>query len=171
VATSNHRARRSRPISLLLTASAVGAAVLGALLLSGGTYALWAQGSTVPNVTVSAGTLSLSASSSFTASLWQKLAPGETVRQSFTVSNTGTIPATISATAATGSGAFQVRLVTGACPASALSGPSATVVATALGTIAASSSMTVCLEVAVTTSAVPGDLSTFSVSLTGTQSH
>lgn len=140
-------------------------------MLSGGTYALWSQSRTVPTVTVTAGSLAITASSSFTATLWQTLIPGERVRQSFTVSNSGSVPAAVTATATTGATGFEVRLATGACPATDLTGASATTVAAALGTVAAHSTVAVCLEVALTAAASPGDQSAFSVALTGTQTH
>ena len=165
-----HRAKRhASPLSVLLTASAVAAALVGGVMASGGTFALWNGRQAAPVVAVASGTIKISATAGFTATQWGNLLPGETVRQQFTLANTGDAKVSISATATTGTSSFEVRLATGACGASALTGASATASATSLGTLAKTASTTVCLEVKLATSAQPGDSTSFSVALAATQ--
>jgi hypothetical protein len=138
-------------------------------MVSGGTYALWNGRQSVATVGVTSGTIALTAAPSFTASQWANLLPGETVRQAFTLANTGDVKIAVSATAVTGTTSFEVRLASGTCGLTALTGASATTSAKSLGTLATGASMTVCLEVKLATTASPGDTTSFSVAVTGAQ--
>jgi len=167
--SARHRASgHSRPLSLVLTASGIAAAVIGAVIVSGGTYALWSKSSTVAPATVSAGKLEFVTASSFDATQWSRLIQGESVRQSFTVTNSGDVKVALSATAVAASG-FEIRLAPGPCTTSALTGAPATTSANALGTLAKGANTTLCLEVALTNAATAGQQVAFTVSLAGTQ--
>jgi hypothetical protein len=168
---ARHRARSAGATlrSLGLTAGAIGAATALAVGLSGGSYALWSNGSSASAGAIAAGSASLSITSSVTPSLWSNLTPGESVRQPFTVTNTGTVPMTLSGSASIVSSAIEVRLASGACPGTALTATQASVSPTSLGTVAAGASVTVCLEARLATSAAPGASSAFTVTITGTQ--
>ena len=165
-----HRAsRRATPLSVLVTASAVAAALIGGVMASGATYAVWNGRQSAPVVAVASGTIAISATAGFTASQWSNLLPGETVRQQFTIANTGDAKVAVTASATTGTTSFEVRLASGTCGASALTGASATTTPKSLGTLSTGASATVCLEVKLATPAHPGDSTSFSVALSGTQ--
>lgn len=154
--------------SILATASAVSVAVLVAASLSAGSYALWADGITTTAGTVSTGNTDLSVSHTFSAAAWSNMIPGETVRQPFTVTNSGTVDHALSGSAIAATG-YEVRAVSGACPAVALGGSSATASPVSLGTLASGATITVCLEVALTAAALPGSTSAFTFTVAGTQ--
>jgi hypothetical protein len=154
---------------VLLAASAVAAALIGGVMASGSTFALWNSRQATPVAAVASGTIAITATAALTASHWGNMLPGETVRQQFTVANTGDARVAVSATATTGTASFEVRLAPGTCGTTALAGASATVAPQALGTLTTGSSTIVCLEVRLATTALPGDTSSFSVALTGTQ--
>ena len=166
-----HRAavRRVNLRALIGSAAAIAGASVVAVALSGGSYALWVDGNGVPAGTVQSGSIGLTTAESFTATSWSNMLVGESVRQSFTVTNTGTVPVTLGATA-TAHASFAIRLASGTCPASDLTGTPATTSATALGTLAAGATRTVCLQVTAVTGATAATSSTFSVVVTGTQS-
>ena len=169
---ARHRARRA-PSSfrgIVGTALAVAGAVVVAAAMSGGSYALWRDNSLIQAGTVQSGSIGLTVSGAPTAAAWSNLLAGETVRQTATVTNTGTVGVTLSGAATTGSTSYEVRLVRGACPASALSGIAASTSATALGVLAASAATLVCVEVKLLSTAAVGAAATISVTISGTQS-
>ena len=165
-----HRAAGSRVNlrALLGTSSALAAATVIAVGLSGGSSALWVDANAVPAGTVESGTIGLTTANSFTAASWSNMLAGESVRQPFTVTNTGTIPISLSATA-TANASFAIRLASGACPTADLSNTPATTSATALGTLAAGATVTVCLQVTAVAAATAGTSSAFTVTVTGAQ--
>ena len=144
-----------------------GASVL-AVGLSGGSYALWVDNNAVAAGTVESGSISLTTANSFTAASWSNMLAGESVRQPFTVTNTGTIPVTLSATAATNT-SFEIRVASGTCPAGSLTGTPASSSATALGTIAAGATRTLCLQVTAVSAATSATSSSFVVTIGGAQ--
>lgn len=165
-----HRAAASRVNlrALLGTSSALAAATVVAVGVSGGSYALWVDANAVPAGTVQSGSIGLTTASSFTAASWSNMLVGESVRQPFTVTNTGTVPVTLSATATVGS-SFAIRVAQNTCPGSDLTGTPASSSATALGTLAAGATTTVCLQVTAVTGATSATSSAFTVAVTGAQ--
>ncbi len=165
-----HRAavRRVNLRALIGTSAAFAGASVVAVALSGGSYAMWVDNFGVPAGTVQSGSIGLTTASSFTAANWSNLIAGESVRQPFTVTNTGTVPVSLSATA-TPSTSFAIRVATGTCPTSALTGTPASTSATALGTLAAGATATVCLEVSVLPAATAATSHAFIVTVAGTQ--
>ena len=165
-----HRAavRRLNLRALIASASAIAGATVVAVALSGGSYAMWVDNFGVPAGTVQSGSIGLSTASSFTAANWSNLIAGESVRQPFTVTNTGTVPVALSATA-TATTSFAIRVVRSACPTSALTGTPASSSATALGTLAAGATATVCLEVSLLPAATANTSSAFTVTVAGSQ--
>lgn len=151
------------------TALAVAAAIVIAVSLSGGSYALWTDGKTANAGSISAGSASLVIAQSIDISLWSNLTPGESVRQPFTVTNTGSVAMSLQGSATRANSAIEVRLTAGSCPATALTSTQATVSPTALGTLAVGATTTVCLEASLAAAAAPGATSSFSVTVTGTQ--
>ena len=166
-----HRAavRRVNLRALIGASAAIAGASVVAVALSGGSYAMWADNFGVPAGTVQSGTIGLTTAEAFTAANWSNMLVGESVRQQFTVTNTGTVAVTLSALA-TANPSFAIRLATGACTATVLTNTPATTSATALGTLAAGANRTVCLQVTAVAGATANTSSTFSVVVTGTQS-
>ena len=151
------------------TAGAVASAVVIAVAISGGSYALWVDADSASAGAVSTGSAKLSITQNVSSALWSNMLAGESVRQQFTVTNTGTVPLTLAGSAVTGTTNVQVRLATGTCPGTALPGTSATVTPTALGTLASGATRTVCLEVRLQAGAPIGTSSSVSVTIAGTQ--
>jgi hypothetical protein len=154
---------------MLGTASGVAAVVVGAVFASGGTYATWNDDSAVATKVVTSATLSIAATESFDDSLWTNMIVGETVRQQFTVTNTGDIPVHLTGHATTGFTAFEIRLASGACTTAPLTGTAATASTKTLPDLAAGDTTIVCAEVKLTPVANPGDVVTFTITMTGTQ--
>lgn len=166
-----HRARpRRAPLRALFGSSlAVGLATVVVVSVSGGTLALWSDTAAVGASPVQSGSAGLTITQSFAAASWSNLVAGESVRQPYTVTNTGTIPLALSATAAGAPTGFELRTASGTCPGTALAGTALGASATGLGTIAAGQSRTLCLEVRVTAAAAPGVSAPFTVTLAGLQ--
>lgn len=151
------------------TALALAAAIFVAVSITGGSYALWSDGKTADAGTIAAGSASLSITESLNLSLWSNLTPSESVRQSFTVTNTGAVPMSLQGSATRANSSIEVRLATGVCPGTPLTSTQATVSPTALGTLAVGATTSVCLEVTLAAAAAPGATSSFSVTVDGTQ--
>ena len=145
------------------------AAVVLAVGVSAGSLAMWVNTGTVSAGSVDSATIGLTASSSFTSASWSNMLVGETVRQPFTLTNTGTVDLALTATATSTTG-FEIRVASGACSVQ-LTGPAATPSATTLAPLAAGASATVCLEVALVSGAVAASQSPFVVTITGDQVH
>jgi hypothetical protein len=169
---ARHRApvRRTLLRALIGTSTAFAGATAIAVGLSGGSLALWTDGQATPAGTVTSGTIGLSITQSFNSTLWSNRLVGETVRQQFTMTNTGDVAMTLSAAATSSAAGFEVRVVRATCGATALTGASATVTPTALGTLSVGSTATFCLELAVVSGASAATSTSFSLNVTGTQS-
>lgn len=154
--------------SMLSASAAVGAGTILAVLISGSTYALWADAGTIDAGTVESGSMMITTAENFNDAAFTNLLVGERVRQTFTVTNTGKSQAVLTGTA-TASSAFEVRLASGACGATALAGNSATVSATSLGTLAPGATQSYCLEVLVAASAQPGNSAPIVATITAGQ--
>ncbi|MGV8969687.1 MAG: TasA family protein [Microbacteriaceae bacterium] len=166
-----HRVSRNSRLSMhgfLASAAAVGAGTLAAVVLSGGTYALWSDNSVSNANTVTSGSLTLTSVQNFNDSLWQNMLVGESVRQAFTVINTGTTAANLSGSAVAGSAGHEVRLSRGACGV-ALAGTAATVSPTALMSLSPGQTATICVQVSLTAAATAGSQSPFTVTITADQ--
>lgn len=151
------------------TILAVFSAIVIAISITGGSYALWTDGKTATGGTIAAGNASLTITQSLNVSLWNNLTPGESVRQAFTVTNAGSVPMSLAGSATRANASVEIRLASGACPATALTSTQATASPTALGTVAIGATMTVCLEVTLAAAAAPGATSTLGVTIDGTQ--
>lgn len=151
------------------TILAVFSAIVIAISITGGSYALWNDGRTANGGSITAGSASLSITQSLDSALWSNLAPSESVRQSFTVTNTGAVPMSLQGSATRANASVEIRLAPGACPGTALTSTQATTAPTALGTLAIGATATVCLQVTLAATATVGSTSTFTVSIDGTQ--
>ncbi|QEO10531.1 hypothetical protein [Protaetiibacter larvae] len=169
---ARHRAPR-RPLDtargLLGTAAAVAGTTITVVALSSGSLASWVDSATVTPGVVSTGSAELDVTASFTAANWSNLLVGESVRQSFTVTNLGDVPFTLSATGTSTAAGYELRTAPGACPGTALGGASITTTAASLGTLAAGATTTACLEVRLVAGAAAGSTSAVNVTVTGTQ--
>lgn len=167
---SKHVARRRIPLrALFATASVMAAAIFVAAGVSAGSLAMWVDNGSVNPGTVQSGSIGLTAASSFTATNWSNMLVGESVRQPFTLTNTGTVDLWLTATATSTTG-FEIRVASGACGAQ-LTGTAASAAPTTLTTLAAGATATVCLEVALVSGAAPASQSAFVVTVTGDQVH
>lgn len=167
-----HRAPAPRSLTRALVVTSTGVACATAMVvgLSGGSLALWTDGAPVPAGTVTSGTIGISVANAFDSALWSNRLVGETVRQQFTVTNTGDVAVTLSGSATAAAAGFEVRVVRASCGATPLTGASATVSPTALGTLAVGATATMCLELAVVSGASVATSSAFSLTVTGIQS-
>ena len=138
-----------------------------AVATSGVTFALWKDTAPISAGTVTSATLTLTAATSVDGSLWTNLLVGEKKRQTFTVTNTGNVRQNLSATATAAPG-FEVRLDRSACTAD-LTGTAATQQSTALATLAAGATATVCAEVSVVTGAQPNARAPIAIVVLGSQ--
>lgn len=155
--------------SVIGTSGVVAGAIVVAVAISGGSYALWVDSDTANAGSIASGSASLSITQNVNAALWSNMLAGESVRQQFTVTNTGTVALTLAGSAVTGTTDVQARFASGTCPVSAIGGTSATVSPTALGSIAAGATRTICLEVSLQAAAPVGTSSSVALTIAGTQ--
>lgn len=168
-----HRARRRPSLRLrgiVGTTLALAGTTTVAVALSGGSYAMWMGQSSFSGGTVQSGTAALQITQSFSAAAWSNLLAGESVRQSFTVKNTGDVRLAVAASGTTQSAPYELRVTTGTCGTTPLTGTSITSTPASLGNLAAGATTTVCLEVKLSSAGTAGSTSTVGVTLTGTQS-
>lgn len=166
-------ARRGRSLRIRSLAGGsltVAGAMAVAVVLSGGTSALWAASNPLSGGVVTAGNASLRLTQSFDPALWSRLLAGESVRQQFSLANDGLVPLALSAAGATESSSYELRVANGACPPEAMAGESITVEPASLGVLEAGATARMCLEVRLGSSATAGSSSSVSVTVTGSQS-
>lgn len=172
-----HRATTApRPVirgMLASTAAIAGASVIAAFA-AGGTYALWNGARSIPNATITTGTMGLTVNGASSAAVdgtaWAKLLPGDVVSQQVTVKNTGNVSGIVTAVTTGGFGPLLVHLKKGACGAT-ISGASSTVSPTNLGVFTASEQSLVCVQVTMPASAPSGAQGTnqsFTITFTST---
>jgi hypothetical protein len=157
-----------KPRSIFAAALSIAAGIVVAIGMSGGSYALWNGTATISSQTVTSGSASLTIGSAFVQSQWSNLLVGESARQNFTVTNSGTVPLALVATGTTATSTFEVRVASGAC-STALTGATVTSTPKSLGTLAVGATATQCVEVKLVSGATAGSSSAFSVTVTGTQ--
>lgn len=157
--------------AVLGTTAAVAASVVIAVAATEGSLALWAQAVTVEAGSVQTGSPGLDIEAAFTAASWSNLLVGESVRQPFTITNTGDVPFELTASGTVQNAAFELRAVRGACPSTQLSGSSIVTTPADLGVLAAGATTTACLEVRLGAAATPGITSTVLVTIDGTQTQ
>lgn len=178
-------ARASRLRALVTSTLTTGLAVLIGVSGAGGTYAWLTASATAPGATVQAGTLTLQINGAASAALgtWEAT-PNTPQVKSFTITNTGNAPASLTgAIAATTTPALTpyatARLTNVANPAACVPGLGGAQGAlngyttAAFDTIAAGTTRTYCLEVGLaagTPVSVSGQSLNFSLTVTGTQS-
>lgn len=172
--------RRGRWRVRHIALAALGAAALLVVAVSGigGSYALWNDSVTVDAGTITTGTAELNAAwaDGHADAAWSNLLPGESVRQEFTLDNTGSAALELSATASTASSGFEVRAAIGTCPTTPLAGDPAdgtsrVLLAAGGGAVVlpGSTSTVGCLEVRATAAATPDDHVEFVVQFDGMQ--
>lgn len=156
-----------------LVVAAIGAAALFAvwLLGVGGSYALWQDSATVDAGTITTGTAELTAQwlPEHSDAAWSNLLPGESVRQPFTLHNTGSAALEVAATASVAAPSFEVRVTTGTCPTAPLSSVPVNATPQPVAALAAGDTLTACLEVRATAAATPVQSAQFAVQFDGQQ--
>jgi hypothetical protein len=150
------------PGRVAATAAAIALGVFAASTAAAGSFAYLNSTVSVGNAsTVTAGTSSLtlqqgagvaSSSITMTNTVWNRMLPGDFVGQAVTVNNTGDTPLQLS-TRLSGAIAWDVRVATGACPATQLTTPVQGTTSTSLSTLAAGASVTVCIQATLPTTA------------------
>jgi hypothetical protein len=146
---------RVTPGRIAAGAAAILLGVFAAAGTAAGSFAyLNATASTTAGSTITAGTSTLTlqqgagaptSTLTMTTTSWNRMLPGDFAGQAITVNNTGDAPLAIS-TRLSGTIAWNVRVATGACPVTLLAGAAQTTTSTALTSIAAGASATVCIQ-------------------------
>ncbi|HEY4225539.1 MAG TPA: hypothetical protein VGM70_06970 [Pseudolysinimonas sp.] len=161
--------------------AALSAGILIAAGLAAGSYAFFSsQASTSSAVTVKSGNLALTvqygggtagATAAIPTTAWATMLPGDIVGQQFTLASTGTAASTLTARL-TATSAWQIRMASGTCPATQLTGSPLTTAAVAAGTIAGGGSSPICVQATLPASAAAsasGTTAAFSIILDSTQ--
>lgn len=160
---------------MLLSTAFVGAAAILGVSTAAGSFATWHVSDSISAGTIRAGTLGITINGSsnyaLTGTPWSALMPGDVVSQQVSVKNTGTTLASLSVSTSAPSGAIDVRAQSGACSGT-ITGPSSTTTPTALsGTLAGGATITVCIQVSLTSAAAQNQSAPFTMTFTADQVH
>lgn len=160
---------------MLLSTAMVGIAAALGVSSAGGTFASWNGADNVAPSTITAGTLGITvngvANYALIGTAWSALIPGDVVSQQVSVKNTGTTSATVTASTSAPSGAIDVRVQSGVCSGT-IAGPSSTATPTTLsGTLAGGATVTVCIQVSLTSAATQNQSAPFAMTFTANQVH
>lgn len=160
---------RRAGMRLLWVATVVVAVVtLGWVGRAEGTTAAWTDAAPVSSGVITSGSAELSITGSLDSAAWSNLLVGESVRQSLSVTNTGTVDLTLDASATPAAG-LEVRVASGAC-AAAIGGATAQSASTPLGSLAAGATTPVCVQVTIPAAATAGSTTNFTLTVRGVQS-
>lgn len=163
--------------------AALGAVVIFTVWLSGvgGSYALWQDSATVDAGTITTGTAGLAVAwaPAHADPAWSNLLPGESVRQGFTLTNTGSAALEMTSTASALVPGFDIRVIVDGCPNAPLTvaplageaHPLAGATGPAPAVVAAGTARAGCLELRATAAATPDQHVAFIVQLGGKQVH
>ena len=153
---------RVTPGRIAAGAAAILIGVFAAAGTAAGSFAyLNATASTTAGSTITAGTSALtlqqgsgaaSSAITLTSTVWNRMLPADFVGQSIIVNNAGDTPLALS-THLSSTTAWNVRVATGTCPATLLTGAAQTTTAAALSSLAAGASATLCIQVELPTAA------------------
>lgn len=156
---------RITPAKIFAGAAAVLLGVLAAAGTAAGSFAYLNSTATVgQSSTITAGTSVITlqqgagvatSNLTMTNTVWNRMLPGDIAGQAVTINNTGDTPLSIS-TRLSAAIAWDIRVATGACPGTQLPGAAQTTTSTALSTVAAGASTTVCVQAALPTTAAAG---------------
>ncbi|MCU1417847.1 MAG: hypothetical protein JWP32_2021 [Schumannella sp.] len=146
---------RVTPGRIAAGAAAILLGVFAAAGTAAGSFAyLNATATTTAGSTITAGTSALTlqqgagvpaSAITLTNTVWNRMLPGDFVGQAITVNNTGDSPLALS-TRLSNAIAWNVRVAAGACPATLLTSAIQTTTSTALSTVLAGASTTVCVQ-------------------------
>lgn len=172
---------RPSPRGALGAAAALTAGILVAAGLAAGTYAFLNSQATVTSaVTIRSGNLALTVqygagaagpTAAIPTTAWATMLPGDIVGQQFTLASTGTAGSTLTARLSATS-AWQIRMAFGTCPVTQLPGAPLTTVAASAGSMAGTSSSTVCVQATLPAGAaasVSGTSAAFTIIIDSTQ--
>lgn len=160
--------RRATMRALWIATVILGIATLSGVGRSEGTLAAWTDAEPVASGVVTSGHAALTLTGSLNSAGWSNLLTGESVRQSVSVTNTGTVELLLDASATPVAGA-EVRVARGACGA-VIGGATAQSSPTALGALAAGASTTICVQVTIPATASPATSAAFTLTVRGVQS-
>jgi hypothetical protein len=142
------------PRRLLGGAAALMGGILLAASFAGGTYAFLNAQATTPAVTVSSGNLAVAvqygsgtagATAAIPTAAWSNMLPGDFVGQQFTITNTGSANAAMTARLSAMT-AWDIRLAAGACPATQLTSAPLTTAAASYGTLPTNTNAVICVQ-------------------------
>ncbi|TQL47641.1 hypothetical protein FB562_0707 [Homoserinimonas aerilata] len=167
-----------RPAAWALHACA--AALAGVVLLTvstfGGSYASWSAAAPAAAGIITSGSLTLKVNSQTSVALpaagFQGMLPGDRRTQNVTLSTTGNVASTLTVTGTVGGNGHQVRVASGACTTTAISGSALGATPVNLGTLAPTDTTTVCVEVMLPASApaaAQGRTTDFTLTFVATQ--
>lgn len=159
---------------MLASSAAIAGAGIVAIMAAGGTYAMWNTSAKLDAGTIESGSVGLTvnglSSYALDGTAWSHLLPGDVVSQEVTVTNTGTVAGTVTASTSGSVGPLVVHVAKGACGAP-LGGPGSTVSPSDLGVFSAGEASVVCLQVTMPADAAntaQGSSQAFSVAFTST---
>ena len=145
---------RPTPRRVLGGTAAVMGGILVAASLAGGTYAFLNAQATTPAVTVSSGNLAVTvqygsgpagATAAIPTTAWSNMLPGDVVGQQFTIANTGSANATMTARLSATT-AWDIRLAAGTCPTAQLTSAPITTTAVSYGTLFSNTNSVICVQ-------------------------
>lgn len=159
---------------LLRTTAFVALSAIIGVSTAAGSYAFLTRSASAPASTIQAGSLGLTINGATNYSLdgapWTSLLPGDVVSRQVSVANTGTTPATVTVrTVASTSGVIEVRVKSGACSGIITSASSTTTPTILPGNLAGGASITVCIQVSLTSVAVQNQSTPFTMTFTSDQ--
>lgn len=161
--------------------AALATGILVAAGLAGGSYAFLNSRATTPVITITSGNLALTVKygtgtagtvAAIPTTAWATMLPGDVVGQQLTIASTGSASSTLTARLAATTAPFEIRIASGTCPATVISGAALTTTAAAAGTLAGGASSTVCVQATLPASAAAsaaGASTAFSLILDSTQ--
>ncbi|MEO7348932.1 MAG: hypothetical protein ABIW32_03595 [Terrimesophilobacter sp.] len=163
--------------SMLLTSGFITLAVALGVSSAGVSYATWVDSEPVSGGTITAGTLDLTiadsvgndlTNSTLSGVAWSQLLPGDVVSQQVSVTNTGTTPLALTVSTSP-STVINVYVKSGVCSGT-ITGDSSNTTPTAVGApLAGGASVTVCIQVSLTPTAVQNQSAPFTMTFTGDQ--
>jgi hypothetical protein len=171
---------RPTPRRAVSGAFALLAGVLVAAGMAGGTYAFLNSQASIPAVTVKSGSLALTVqygattagtTTAIPTTAWATMLPGDFVGQQFTIASTGSATANVTARLSAVT-AWDIRIATGACPATQLTSAPLTTSAAAQSQIAAATSTVFCVQATLpagAAAAVEATTAPFTILLDATQ--
>jgi hypothetical protein len=142
--------------AILLGVFAAAGTAAGSFAYLNATAAVGAAGATVTagtsSLTLQSGASPAGTSITLPSTIWNKMLPGDIVGQTITVNNTGDTPLAVSTRVSVAT-AWEIRVVSGACPVTQIPGAALSTSSTAYATVAAGASSIMCIQAVLPTTA------------------